>query len=186
MVSFNININILTCHAYPNVIEIFFFQASTAFLGDSQPAGRKGLAMYPIFLFYFVVSWLVISHTASWIIFWFTFNQYLFLKSICSRGSSQWCESNSVCPKCNHLCCLLFYWLHCETKFLLVILSLYLYFILRWLIFQVVKGSDFSWWRLFFNLSTFHFYLLQALLSFYNYWLCQYVSFNVFLLLYFW
>lgn len=39
--------------------------ASTAFLGDSQPVGRKGLAMYPIFLFYFVVSWLVISHTAS-------------------------------------------------------------------------------------------------------------------------
>lgn len=39
--------------------------ASTAFLGDSQPVGRKGLAMYPIFLFYFVVSWLIISHTAS-------------------------------------------------------------------------------------------------------------------------
>lgn len=38
--------------------------ASTVFLGDSQPVGRKGLAMYPIFLFYFVVSWLVISHTA--------------------------------------------------------------------------------------------------------------------------
>lgn len=37
--------------------------ASTAFLGDSQPEGRKGLAVYPIFLFYFVISWLVISHT---------------------------------------------------------------------------------------------------------------------------
>lgn len=37
--------------------------ASMAFLGDSQPAGRKGLAVYPIFLFYFVISWLVISHT---------------------------------------------------------------------------------------------------------------------------
>ncbi|KAL0125192.1 hypothetical protein PUN28_004377 [Cardiocondyla obscurior] len=37
--------------------------ASVAFLGDSQPAGRKGLAVYPIFLFYSVISWLVISHT---------------------------------------------------------------------------------------------------------------------------
>ncbi|XP_063983009.1 protein YIPF6 isoform X1 [Diachasmimorpha longicaudata] len=37
--------------------------ASMAFLGDSQPAGRKVLAVYPIFLFYFVMSWLVISHT---------------------------------------------------------------------------------------------------------------------------
>lgn len=37
--------------------------ASMAFLGDSQPAGRKALAVYPIFLFYFVISWLVISHT---------------------------------------------------------------------------------------------------------------------------
>ncbi|XP_062599086.1 protein YIPF6-like [Saccostrea cucullata] len=37
--------------------------ASTAFLADSQPAHRKALAMYPIFLFYFVISWLIISHT---------------------------------------------------------------------------------------------------------------------------
>uniref|UniRef100_A0A6V7KJP2 Protein YIPF n=1 Tax=Bracon brevicornis TaxID=1563983 RepID=A0A6V7KJP2_9HYME len=37
--------------------------ASMVFLGDSQPAGRKILALYPIFLFYFVISWLVISHT---------------------------------------------------------------------------------------------------------------------------
>ncbi|XP_025075879.1 LOW QUALITY PROTEIN: protein YIPF6 [Pogonomyrmex barbatus] len=37
--------------------------ASMAFLGDSQPAGRKALAVYPIFLFYFVISWLVISST---------------------------------------------------------------------------------------------------------------------------
>ncbi|KAL7286093.1 protein YIPF6 [Trichogramma pretiosum] len=37
--------------------------ASMAFLGDSQPAGRKALAVYPIFLFYFIISWLVISHT---------------------------------------------------------------------------------------------------------------------------
>ncbi|KAK0080821.1 hypothetical protein PV325_013279 [Microctonus aethiopoides] len=37
--------------------------ASTVFLGDSQPPGRKILAVYPIFLFYFVISWLIISHT---------------------------------------------------------------------------------------------------------------------------
>ncbi|XP_029050447.1 protein YIPF6 [Osmia bicornis bicornis] len=37
--------------------------ASMVFLGDSQPAGRKALAVYPIFLFYFVISWLVISRT---------------------------------------------------------------------------------------------------------------------------
>ncbi|XP_011148117.1 protein YIPF6 isoform X1 [Harpegnathos saltator] len=37
--------------------------ASMAFLGDSQPVGRKALAVYPIFLFYLVISWLVISHT---------------------------------------------------------------------------------------------------------------------------
>ncbi|KAL4229934.1 Yip1 member 6 [Mactra antiquata] len=39
--------------------------ASTAFLADSQPPNRKILAMYPIFLFYFVISWLIISHTHS-------------------------------------------------------------------------------------------------------------------------
>ncbi|KAF2893169.1 hypothetical protein ILUMI_13004 [Ignelater luminosus] len=37
--------------------------ASMVFLGDSQKPGRKGLAVYPIFLFYFIISWLVISHT---------------------------------------------------------------------------------------------------------------------------
>ncbi|XP_014219120.1 protein YIPF6 [Copidosoma floridanum] len=37
--------------------------ASMAFLGDSQPSGKKALAVYPIFLFYFIISWLVISHT---------------------------------------------------------------------------------------------------------------------------
>ncbi|XP_017893036.1 protein YIPF6 [Ceratina calcarata] len=42
---------------------IWAIYASMAFLGDSQPLGRKALAMYPIFLFYFVISWLVISHT---------------------------------------------------------------------------------------------------------------------------
>lgn len=37
--------------------------ASTAFLSESQPTRRKALAVYPIFLFYFVISWLIISHT---------------------------------------------------------------------------------------------------------------------------
>ncbi|KAK3100499.1 hypothetical protein FSP39_020990 [Pinctada imbricata] len=37
--------------------------ASTAFLAESQPPRRKALAVYPIFLFYFVISWLIISHT---------------------------------------------------------------------------------------------------------------------------
>ncbi|KAK2170584.1 hypothetical protein LSH36_2g18029 [Paralvinella palmiformis] len=37
--------------------------ASTAFLAESQPPRRKALAIYPIFLFYFIISWLVISHT---------------------------------------------------------------------------------------------------------------------------
>lgn len=36
--------------------------ASMVFLGDSQPQGKKGLAVYPMFLFYFVISWLVLSH----------------------------------------------------------------------------------------------------------------------------
>ncbi|XP_014662400.1 PREDICTED: protein YIPF6-like [Priapulus caudatus] len=36
--------------------------ASTAFVADSQPPRRKVLACYPIFLFYFVVGWLILSH----------------------------------------------------------------------------------------------------------------------------
>lgn len=36
--------------------------ASTAFLAESQPPRRKALAVYPIFLFYFVISWLVFFH----------------------------------------------------------------------------------------------------------------------------
>ncbi|KAJ8298151.1 hypothetical protein KUTeg_024682 [Tegillarca granosa] len=39
--------------------------ASTAFLTDCHPPNRKALAIYPIFLFYFVISWLIISHTHS-------------------------------------------------------------------------------------------------------------------------
>lgn len=38
--------------------------ASMQFLGDCQPAKRKALAAYPMFLFYFVISWMVISHSA--------------------------------------------------------------------------------------------------------------------------
>ncbi|KAF7996354.1 hypothetical protein HCN44_001986 [Aphidius gifuensis] len=36
--------------------------ASMIFLGESQPPERKALAVYPIFLFYIVISWLIISH----------------------------------------------------------------------------------------------------------------------------
>jgi len=46
-----------------DLIQCFFFLASMVFLGDSQPPGRKALAVYPMFLFYFIISWLVISHT---------------------------------------------------------------------------------------------------------------------------
>uniref|UniRef100_A0A8D9EJ75 Protein YIPF n=1 Tax=Cacopsylla melanoneura TaxID=428564 RepID=A0A8D9EJ75_9HEMI len=37
--------------------------ASVSFLGDSQPSDRKGLAVYPIFLFYLVIAWLILSHS---------------------------------------------------------------------------------------------------------------------------
>jgi len=36
--------------------------ASFIFLGESQPPNRKLLAVYPIFLFFFIISWLVIAH----------------------------------------------------------------------------------------------------------------------------
>jgi len=36
--------------------------AATQFLGDCQPPKRKALAAYPMGLFYFVISWLVVSH----------------------------------------------------------------------------------------------------------------------------
>ncbi|XP_069749135.1 protein YIPF6 isoform X3 [Narcine bancroftii] len=39
--------------------------ASTAFLADSQPSNRKALAVYPIFLFYFVISWMIISNASA-------------------------------------------------------------------------------------------------------------------------
>ncbi|XP_015752960.1 PREDICTED: protein YIPF6-like [Acropora digitifera] len=37
--------------------------ASVKFLGDSQPNNRKALAVYPIGLFYFVIGWMIISHS---------------------------------------------------------------------------------------------------------------------------
>lgn len=35
--------------------------ASTAFLADSQPPNRKALVVYPVFLFYFVISWIILT-----------------------------------------------------------------------------------------------------------------------------
>lgn len=37
--------------------------ASMQFLGDCQPPKRKALAVYPMLLFYFVIGWMVISHS---------------------------------------------------------------------------------------------------------------------------
>ncbi|KAG9463961.1 hypothetical protein GDO78_020729 [Eleutherodactylus coqui] len=39
--------------------------ASTAFLADSQPPNRRALAVYPIFLFYFVISWMILTFNPS-------------------------------------------------------------------------------------------------------------------------
>ncbi|XP_071786742.1 protein YIPF6-like [Asterias amurensis] len=51
----------------PIVIFAFLWStfASLAFLADSQPQHRKLLAVYPIFLFYFVIGWMVISRSSS-------------------------------------------------------------------------------------------------------------------------
>nr|AAH12469.1 Yip1 domain family, member 6 [Homo sapiens] len=37
--------------------------ASTALLADSQPPNRRALAVYPVFLFYFVISWMILTFT---------------------------------------------------------------------------------------------------------------------------
>ena len=37
--------------------------ASMVFLGDTNTPQRKALAVYPMFLFYLVMGWMVISHT---------------------------------------------------------------------------------------------------------------------------
>lgn len=57
--------NILSVHEPLSFrINLNIFSASHIFLGDSQPKNRKPLAVYPIFLFYFIISWLVISHSS--------------------------------------------------------------------------------------------------------------------------
>ncbi|CAG9533930.1 unnamed protein product [Cercopithifilaria johnstoni] len=43
---------------------IWAIYASMVFISNSQPPKRKMLALYPIFLFYFVVSWMIISHSS--------------------------------------------------------------------------------------------------------------------------
>ena len=37
--------------------------ASMIFLGESQPSGRKALAVYPICLFYFLIAWMVATYS---------------------------------------------------------------------------------------------------------------------------
>ncbi|NXA02846.1 YIPF6 protein, partial [Nesospiza acunhae] len=37
--------------------------AAPRFLADSQPPNRKALVVYPIFLFYFVISWMILTFT---------------------------------------------------------------------------------------------------------------------------
>ncbi|XP_026195516.1 protein YIPF6 [Anabas testudineus] len=39
--------------------------ASTAFLADSQPPNRKALVVYPVFLFYFVIGWMILAFAPS-------------------------------------------------------------------------------------------------------------------------
>ncbi|XP_041828180.1 protein YIPF6 [Melanotaenia boesemani] len=39
--------------------------ASTAFLANSQPPNRKALVVYPVFLFYFVIGWMVLTFTPA-------------------------------------------------------------------------------------------------------------------------
>jgi len=39
--------------------------ASMQFLGDCNPPNKKALAVYPMFLFYLVIGWMVISHSAD-------------------------------------------------------------------------------------------------------------------------
>ncbi|XP_076002761.1 protein YIPF6 [Genypterus blacodes] len=39
--------------------------ASTVFLADSQPPNRKALVVYPVFLFYFVISWMILTFSSS-------------------------------------------------------------------------------------------------------------------------
>ena len=43
--------------------EVYFFLASTGFLADYLPSDRKALAIYPILLFYFAISCLILAQT---------------------------------------------------------------------------------------------------------------------------
>lgn len=47
-----------------SIFDEALFSASMAFLSGSQPEKRKLLSVYPIFLFYFVVSWIIVSHSS--------------------------------------------------------------------------------------------------------------------------
>eukprot|EP00096_Caligus_rogercresseyi_P012392 TRINITY_DN5171_c0_g1_i1.p1 TRINITY_DN5171_c0_g1~~TRINITY_DN5171_c0_g1_i1.p1 ORF type:complete len:247 (-),score=77.73 TRINITY_DN5171_c0_g1_i1:172-912(-) len=65
--SWILSANFLVYARIPLVIAGFAwsFYASSIFLGDSAPPKRKTLALYPIFLFYLVISWMVISDSSS-------------------------------------------------------------------------------------------------------------------------
>ncbi|XP_077421660.1 protein YIPF6 [Vanacampus margaritifer] len=39
--------------------------ASAAFLAGSQPPDRKGLVVYPVFLFYFVIGWMILTFSPA-------------------------------------------------------------------------------------------------------------------------
>ncbi|KAM4625590.1 protein YIPF6 [Polymixia lowei] len=39
--------------------------ASTVFLADSQPVNRKALVVYPVFLFYLVIGWMILTFSPS-------------------------------------------------------------------------------------------------------------------------
>ena len=57
---------------------IWSMYAATQFLGDCQPPKRKALAAYPMGLFYFVISWLVVSH--NWV-----HSSFCILKLFCDK-----------------------------------------------------------------------------------------------------
>jgi len=38
-------------------------KAAMSFIGDTAPEDRRALAVYPMVLFYFIISWLVITYT---------------------------------------------------------------------------------------------------------------------------
>lgn len=40
-------------------------KAAMSFIGDTAPEDRRALAVYPMILFYFIISWLIITYTPS-------------------------------------------------------------------------------------------------------------------------